>query len=75
MYRPPIIGEPHESLLDGIAARQWLGMSRCQITAVTTADEQNPHTPNGLSMEREPQEEPEAVFDIGRQLRDPPEAP
>ncbi len=45
------------------------------MAAVATAEEQNPHVPNGLSMEREPQEEPEAAFDIGRQLWEPPETP
>ena len=45
------------------------------MAAVATAEERTPHVPHGLSMEREPQGEPQAVSDIGRQLRDPPEAP
>ncbi len=74
-YRPPITGEPQESLQDGIAARQWLDMSESQIAAVTTAKEWYSRARSGLSMVGEPQKEPEAAFDIGRQLRDPPEAP
>ncbi len=58
VYQPTITGEPQESLLDGIAARQRLGMSGSQIAAVTIAEEQYPRTPSGLSMDREPQEEP-----------------
>ncbi len=44
------------------------------MAAVATAEEQNSCVPNGLSIEREPQGEPEAVFDIERQLWEPPEA-
>ncbi len=75
MYRPPITGEPQESLLDGIVARQQLDMSRSQTMAVATAEEQNSRVPNGLSIGREPQEESGVSFDIGRQLRDLVEAP
>ncbi len=70
-YWPPITGEPQESLLDGIVARQRLHMSGSQTTAVAAAEEQNPQAPNGLSIEREPG----VPFDIGRQLREPVEAP
>ncbi len=67
---PPITQEPQESLLDGIVARQRLEMSGSQIAAVAVAEGQSPRVPNGLSIEREPQEESGVSFDIGRQLRD-----
>ncbi len=73
-YRPPIIREPQESLLDGITARQRLDMSGSQTAAVSTAGEQNLQVSNGLSVEREPAEESGVLFEIGRRLRDPVEA-
>ena len=50
-------------------------MSGSQTAAVSTAEKQNLHVPNGLSVEREPQEESGVPFEIGRWLRDPVEAP
>ncbi len=38
-YQPPIMGEPHESLREGIATRQRLQMSERQTAAVNTAEE------------------------------------
>ena len=55
-------------------ARQRMGAAERQTAAVTTAEERYAHSPNGLSTEREPQEESGVSFDIGRQLRDPVEA-
>ncbi len=49
-------------------------MSEGQTVAVTTAEGRYTRSPNGPSPVGEPHEEPEAVFDIGRQLRDPTEA-
>ncbi len=69
MYRPPITGEPQESLLDGVVARQRLDMSGSQTTAVSAVREQNAHVPNGLSVKREPQKESRVPFEIGRWLR------
>ncbi len=57
MYRPPITGEPQESLLDGVVARQQLYMSGSQTTVVSAARGQSVQLPHGLSIEREPQEE------------------
>ncbi len=50
-------------------------MSDRPTVAVTTAEERYLRSPTGLSVDREPQEEPGATFDICRQLRDPVEAP
>ncbi len=74
-YRPPLTGEPQGSLLDGVVARQRLDMSESQSVAVTTAEKQHPQVPNGLSVEREPQEETGVPFEIGRWLQDLVEAP
>ncbi len=74
MYRPPITGEQQESLLDGVVTRQRQDMSGSQTTAVSAAREQSAQLPNGLSIEREPQEETGVPFEIGRRLRDPVEA-
>ncbi len=73
-YRPPITREPQESLLDGVMARQRMGAAERQTVAVTTAEERYTRSPNGLSTEREPQEESRVSVDIGRQLRDLVEA-
>ncbi len=75
MYRPPFTWEPQESLLDGVTARQRMGAAESQTVSVSTAEEQYTRAPNGLSTEREPQAESGVPFDIGRQLRDPIEAP
>ncbi len=75
MYWPPFTGEPQESLLDGVMARQRLGAAESQTVTVSVAEEQYTRSPNGLSTGREPQEEFGVSFDIGRQLRDPVEAP
>ncbi len=75
MYQPPFTGEPQESLQDGVMARQHMGAAESQATAVSTAEGRYTRSPNGLSIEREPREESGVLFDIGRQLRDPVEAP
>ncbi len=74
-YQPPITGEPQKSLREGIAARQWLEVSERQTAAVTTAEEWYSRSTNSPSMVGGPQKEPEVAFDVGRQLRDPIEAP
>ncbi len=74
MYRPPFTGEPQESLLDGVMARQRMGAAESQTVAVSVAQEQYTRSPNGLSTRREPQEETGVPLNIGRQLRDPVEA-
>ncbi len=58
-----------------IAARQQLEMSERQTPASNTAEEQYSRSTNEPSIVGEPQEVPEVAFNIGRQLRDPPEAP
>ncbi len=50
-------------------------MSERQAAAVTTAEERYSRSTNGSSLVGEPHEEPGMAFDIGRQLRDPIEAP
>ncbi len=75
MYRSPFTGEPQESLLDGVMARQRMGAAESQTVTVSVAEEQYTHSPNSLPTGREPQEESGVSFDIGRQSRDPVEAP
>ena len=75
MYRPPFTGELQESLLDGVTARQRMSAAESQTVAESTVGEQYTCAPNGLSTGREPREETGVSFDIGRQLRDPVEAP
>ncbi len=75
MYRPPFTGDPQESLLDGVMARQRMSAAESQAVAVPAAEERYTCSPNGLSTGGEPQEESGVLFDIGRQLRDPVEAP
>ncbi len=74
-FQLPVTGEPQESLLDGVMARQRMGAAESQAVTVSMAEEQYTHSPNGLSTGREPLEELGVPYDIGRQLRDPVEVP
>ncbi len=56
-------------------ARQRMGVAERQTVAETTVKEWYTRSPNGPPIAGEPQEEQGATFDIGRQLRDPVEAP
>ncbi len=53
MHRPPFTGEPQESLLDGVMARQRTSAAESQAVAVSTAEERYIRSRNGLSTERE----------------------
>ncbi len=69
-YRPPITGEPQESLRDGIAMRQRLEMCEGQTVVVVTAEERHLRSPNGPSMVGEPLGEHETVLGPDRGLTD-----